>query len=84
MNGFYWKSFLVRCGRCGHRNLPHRSPRIGIRMALLDELPCCRDCGKQLHLTEPDDRPLVREVREQLIMDGLLPRAGEVAAVGAA
>lgn len=74
MNRFFWKSFLVICGACGHRNLPSRSPRIGIRMALLNELPCCRVCGKQPHLTNPPDRPLVQEVREQLIMEGLLPQ----------
>jgi predicted RNA-binding protein with PUA domain len=70
----FWKSFLVVCGACRYRNLPHRSPRVGIRMALLDELPCCRSCGKQLHLTNPGDRPLVHEVRAQLIHEGLLPQ----------
>ncbi len=70
--GYFWKSFLVCCGRCGHRNLPHRSPRQGIRLALLDQLPECKGCGKDLHLTDPGDRPLVNEVREQLIREGLL------------
>jgi len=68
----FWTAFGVVCGSCGHRNLPHRSPRIGIRMALLDELPDCKGCGRDLHLTNPSDRPLVREVRVQLIQEGLL------------
>lgn len=80
MASFFWKSFLVRCGSCGHRNLPHRSPRIGIRLALLDELPNCRRCGKDLHLTNPGDRPLVHEVRAQLIREGLLSQPEAVPA----
>lgn len=74
MANFFWTPFLVVCGACGHRNLPNRSPRVGIRLALLDELPCCRSCGKQLRLTNPSDRPLVHEVRAQLIREGLLPQ----------
>ncbi|MSR78932.1 MAG: hypothetical protein EXS59_02180 [Candidatus Taylorbacteria bacterium] len=72
MARFFWKSFLVRCGRCDHRNQPHRSPREGIRLALLDQLPPCKECGKELHLTDPGDRPLIHEVRAQLIREGLL------------
>lgn len=68
----FWQGFLVRCGRCGHRNRPHKSPREGIRMALLDQLPPCRGCGKELHLTDID-RPLARTVRRELQEQGLLP-----------
>ena len=70
MGGFM--HFRILCGRCGHRNQPHRSPREGIRLALLDQLPSCKKCGKELHLTDPGERPLVREVRAQLIHEGLL------------
>lgn len=69
----FWTGFMVCCGQCGHRNRPHPSPRIGIRLALLDQLPSCRGCGKNLHATEPTDRPLVRKVRQELIQEGLLP-----------
>ncbi len=72
----FWTAFGVRCGSCGHRNRPDRSPRAGIRMALLDELPCCRGCAKQLRLPNPRETPLVRAVREQLIREGLLPQPG--------
>ena len=74
MARFFWTAFGVRCGGCGRRNQPHRSPREGIRMALLDQLPPCKGCGKELHLTNPGDRPLVHEVRAQLIYEGLLPQ----------
>lgn len=70
----FWQAFLVVCGTCGHRNRPHKSPREGIRMALLNELPCCRGCGKQLRLPNPRETPLVRKVRGQLIREGLLPQ----------
>ncbi len=70
----FWKAFVVCCGCCGHRNRPHRSPREGIRMALLDQLSPCKGCGKELHLTDLGDRPLVHEVRAQLIQEGLLPQ----------
>ncbi len=41
-------------------------------MALLDQLPPCRRCGKDLHLTDID-RPLARQVRQELQEQGLLP-----------
>lgn len=69
----FFKGFYVTCGCCKHRNRPAKSPREGIRMALLNALPDCRKCGKRLSLTQPSDRPLVREVRAELIRDGLLP-----------
>ena len=72
MASFFFRGFVVRCGRCNHRNLPNRSPREGIRLALLDQLPPCKKCGKELHLTDLGDRPLVHEVRAQLICEGLL------------
>lgn len=43
-------------------------------MALLDQLPPCRKCGKELHLTDID-RPLARQVRRELEEQGLLPTA---------
>lgn len=72
MASFFFRGFVVCCGRCGHRNLPHRSPREGIRLALLDQLPPCKECGKELHLPDPGDRPLVHKVRAELIYEGLL------------
>jgi len=62
---------MVKCGRCGHRNCPSKSPREGIRMALLDQLPNCRHCGKELHC-KGIDRPLASKVRAELIEEGLL------------
>lgn len=70
----WFTPFVVTCGGCGHRNLPDRSPKVGIRLALLGQLPCCRSCGKQLRLTKLTDRPLVRTVRAQLVQEGLLPQ----------
>ena len=71
MRGFY-TSFVVVCGGCGHRNLPHRSPREGIRLALLDQIPPCKECGKELHCTPPASRPLVQRVRRELEQAGQL------------
>ncbi len=68
----FWQGFLVICGRCGHRNMPHKSPREGIRMALMNQLKPCRKCGKELHLTDIN-RPLARQVRQELEEQGLLP-----------
>ena len=67
----YFKTFRLRCGKCGYKNQPHKSPREGIRMALLNQLPPCKGCGKQLHYPNPD-RPLATLVREELIQQGLL------------
>jgi hypothetical protein len=70
----FWYGFHVTCGRCGHRNRPSKSPREGIRMALLGQIPPCRGCGKELHPTLKD-RPLLRKVRTELEREGLLPPA---------
>ncbi len=72
----FWTGFIVRCGRCGHRNRPSKSPREGIRMALLGQLPDCRGCGKPLRLPQPPDRPLTHQVRAELVREGLLPAGG--------
>lgn len=72
-----FKQFVVICGRCGHRNVPDRSPRKGIALALLGKLLMCRGgCGHQLqHIP---DRPLVDVVRRQLIVAGFLAEDGSV------
>jgi len=79
MNIRHWKGFLVVCSGCGHRNRPSKSPREGIRLALLDQLPDCRGCGKPLRC-DPGDRPLARQVRAELA----LAQAGQLVAAGAA
>ena len=75
-----YKTFAVVCGRCGHRNLPHRSPRKGIALALLGRLSECRGgCGRQLAFVPEDDhRPLVGVVRRQLVSAGFLAADGSV------
>lgn len=67
-----FRGFLIGCGRCGHRNRPHKSPREGIRLVLTGKLLPCKGCGKIL---EPrlSDRPLVRAVRAELIEAGVKP-----------
>lgn len=75
----FWKGFVVVCGRCGHRNRPHPSPRKGIALALLDKLPVCRGgCGRQLSFCPDETRPLVREVKCDLIRAGFLMSDGQI------
>ena len=66
-----WIGFYVTCNTCGRRNRPDKSPREGIRKALLGTIPPCKGCGKVLRPTL-SDRPLVHEVRRELIREGLL------------
>ncbi len=65
--------FYIICSTCGHKNRPDRSPREGVRLALLGELPPCRGCGKQLR-PRLSDCPLVHKVREELLAAGIQPR----------
>ena len=67
----FFKPFYVYCGECGHRNRPHRSPREGIRLALLGQVGECKGCKATLHVNLPD-RPLVQKVRAELAQLGLL------------
>ena len=67
-----WRDFLVSCSECGHRNRPDKSPRKGIEKVLRGEGKC-RGCGNPLHPVELSDRPLVLEVRAQLIAQGIRP-----------
>jgi len=69
-----FKQFYVVCSQCNHRNRPHASPAQGVRLALLDKLPACKRCGKELH-AQLSERPLVKKVREQLIAEGLISAA---------
>ncbi len=74
---YYWKGFVVTCGDCGHRNRPNPSPRKGIALALLDKLPECRGgCGHQLHCIPDENRPVVQEVKSDLIRAGFLTADG--------
>ena len=69
-----WTGFYLICSDCGHKNRPSPSPREGIRLALIGELPPCRGCGKRLLRVSLSDRPLVRKVREELLAAGIQPR----------
>ncbi len=68
-----WRPFHITCGTCGHRNRPHKSPREGIRMALVGKLAPCRGCGKILKPTL-SDRPLARQIRAELLAQGIQPQ----------
>ena len=70
------KAFYVRC-ECGHRNMPDRSPWLGIRMALPDKLPSCKKCRGPLSISKKlleSKRPLVVKVRQKLEEESLLKR----------
>lgn len=67
----FFRTFRLRCKQCGYKNQPHKSPREGIRLALLNQLPPCKGCGKQLRCPNPD-RPLAVTVRAELVEQGLL------------
>lgn len=73
MASYFWKSFIVICGTCGHRNRPDPSPRVGIRMALTGQLGNCRGCQKVLRPPVLRDRPLTRQIRAELISKGITP-----------
>lgn len=65
--------FKIVCAACGHRNLPHPSPRKAIEIALRGEVKPCRKCGRPLRLRRLNDRPLVRELRAKLLAEGVQP-----------
>ena len=65
--------FSIVCGFCGHKNRPHKSPREGVRLALTGNLSPCKRCGKNLQPRLLSDRPLVRQVRAELIAAGITP-----------
>lgn len=67
-----WRPFYILCSECGHKNRPHKSPREGIRLALLGQLDSCKRCRKTLR-PRLSDRPLVRTVRAELEADGITP-----------
>lgn len=76
MTSHIWKAFYVIC-KCGHRNRPDRSARLGIRMALLDKLSPCKECGEVLSISETlmkSERPLVVKVRQELEEESFLNR----------
>lgn len=68
----FWRGYYITCSQCGHRNRPHKSPREGIRLALLGLVGACKGCDETLHPALPD-RPLVREVRAELLAQGIEP-----------
>ena len=73
----YYRTFQVICGRCGHKNRPHSSPRKGVALALLGRLSECRGgCGRQLEYFPDNARPLVKMVRRQLVIAGFLAKDG--------
>ena len=69
----FYTGFAIICGSCGHRNRPHPSPRVAIRLTLLGQAGCCKECKKPLQPRELTDRPLVREIRAELRAQGIEP-----------
>lgn len=67
----FWHPFYVTCSGCGYRNRPSKSPREGVRLALMGQLPDCRGCGALLGSPSLPDRPLVHEVRAELAEKGI-------------
>lgn len=61
-----WKAFYVRCGKCGHRNRPHRSPMIGVMIALEGPIECKnKRCKRTIDAREDlrrSERPLIKMV----------------------
>lgn len=73
-----YKTFIVVCSQCRHRNLPHRSPRKGITLAFLDKLPDCRGCEQKLSRAPDESRDVVVEVKCGLIEAGFLTADGQI------
>jgi len=67
----FFTQFYVCCRNCGRRNLPHNSPKKGMRLALTGQLQPCRHCGQEFGTIELPDRPLVQRVREELKAEGI-------------
>lgn len=67
-----WRPFYIRCSSCGHKNRPHKSPSIGIRLVLTGQAGHCKVCGKKLN-PQLSDRPLIRKIRSELSAQGILP-----------
>lgn len=68
----FFRGFVICCSQCGHRNRPHKSPRQGIRLAILGKAGACRGCGKMLNPRIPD-RPLTHKVLAELAAEGIKP-----------
>lgn len=66
-----FRHFYIVCRQCGYRNRPHNSPREGVRLALLDQLPPCRGCGREIKKVRLSDRPMVLRVRAELQAQGI-------------
>lgn len=68
-----WKGFVITCSQCGHKNMPHRSPREGIRLTLIGQVGNCKGCGKVLKTNRllQSTRPLVLKVRAELAAAGV-------------
>jgi hypothetical protein len=65
-----WRPFYIRCSCCGHKNRPHKSPDVGIRLALTGQAGNCKGCGKKLN-PQLSDRPLTRRIRLELSAQGI-------------
>ena len=65
--------FIV-CPFCKHRNKPHDSFRLAVRLILLDEIKPCRKCGVDLrpHIQLKETKT-VKEIRQQLLQEGFNP-----------
>jgi len=59
--------FSVVCVGCNHRNVPHRSPREGVRRVLAGEVTKCNGCKCDFtHIAVPG-RPLVQSISKTLL-----------------
>ena len=64
-----WRSFLLVCSSCGHRNRPHNSPRMAIRLTLTGKAGQCKTCGKALKPSRLSYKPLTLSVRAELLKE---------------
>lgn len=58
----FFIGFYVRCPHCNHRCRPHKSPREGIKLAILGQKIVCSTCRTEFVPPVPD-RPLARRIR---------------------
>ncbi len=63
--------YYICCSTCKHRNRPDSSPRRGIEKALRGNAGNCKGCGKKLRPTLSTERPMTREIKARLEVEGV-------------
>lgn len=69
MARYFFRRVFFRCRHCGHRNLPHRSPRESYRIVLKDPRLTCQGCGREIRVDRQrlcEQSPLALQVLREM------------------